>query len=187
MTASKEEVLQHWPNQAKRKKWFFAQDPFQEFTLNLNNNNENEKYNNNNNNNKWVIKWSYLAQHVIVQCQWTCQKLINCLSRMILWINCNEGYGIHFIQFVSRKDNAMKTKPMMCPYLIVLMRTNICEKCPSSIRFWDSNPQPSGHEPPPLTTRPGLLRNMWAPVWPNGHIICSIFSHLQEWKWAQTL
>ena len=28
--------------------------------------------------------------------------------------------------------------------------------CPSSIRYWDSNPQPSGHEPPPITTRPGL-------------------------------
>ena len=29
-------------------------------------------------------------------------------------------------------------------------------KCQSSIRCWDSNPWPSGHESPPITTRPGL-------------------------------
>ena len=29
-------------------------------------------------------------------------------------------------------------------------------KCPSSIQCWDSNPQPSEHESPPITTRPGL-------------------------------
>ena len=28
--------------------------------------------------------------------------------------------------------------------------------CPSSIRCWDSNPQPSRHESPPIITRPGL-------------------------------
>ena len=26
-----------------------------------------------------------------------------------------------------------------------------------SIQCWDSNPQPSEHESPPITTRPGLL------------------------------
>ena len=30
------------------------------------------------------------------------------------------------------------------------------KKCPSSIWCWDSNPRPSGHESPPITTRPGL-------------------------------
>ena len=30
------------------------------------------------------------------------------------------------------------------------------KKCPSSIRRWDSNSQPSDYESPPLTTRPGL-------------------------------
>ena len=34
--------------------------------------------------------------------------------------------------------------------------TNICEKCPSSIRCRDSNPRPSEHESLPITTRPGL-------------------------------
>ena len=30
------------------------------------------------------------------------------------------------------------------------------KKCPSSIRCWDLNPQPSERESPPITTRPGL-------------------------------
>ena len=34
--------------------------------------------------------------------------------------------------------------------------TNKCEKCPSSIQCWDSNPQSSDRESPPITTRPGL-------------------------------
>ena len=34
--------------------------------------------------------------------------------------------------------------------------TNKCEKCPSGIRHWDSNSQPSDYESHPLTTRPGL-------------------------------
>ena len=33
---------------------------------------------------------------------------------------------------------------------------NICEKCPSSIRYRDSNPRPLERESPPITTRPGL-------------------------------
>ena len=37
--------------------------------------------------------------------------------------------------------------------------TNICEKCPCSIRCRDSNPQPSEHESLPITTRPGLPSN----------------------------
>ena len=31
------------------------------------------------------------------------------------------------------------------------------KKCQSSIRCWDSNPQSSKYESPPITTRPGLL------------------------------
>ena len=40
---------------------------------------------------------------------------------------------------------------------ITIFTTNICEKMswPSSIRHWDSNPRPSEHEFPPITTRPG--------------------------------
>ena len=38
---------------------------------------------------------------------------------------------------------------------ITIFTTKICEKCPSSIRCWDSNPRHSVHESPPITTRPG--------------------------------
>ena len=34
------------------------------------------------------------------------------------------------------------------------------KKCPSSIWCWDLNPQPSEHESPPRTTRPGLPHNL---------------------------
>ena len=33
---------------------------------------------------------------------------------------------------------------------------NIGEKCQSSIQYWESNPRPSEHESPPITTSPGL-------------------------------
>ena len=33
-------------------------------------------------------------------------------------------------------------------------------KCPSSIHSCDLNPEPSVHEPPPITTRPGLPPNL---------------------------
>ena len=39
---------------------------------------------------------------------------------------------------------------------ITIFTTNLCEKCPSSKQHWDSNPQPSAHETPHLTTEPGL-------------------------------
>ena len=39
---------------------------------------------------------------------------------------------------------------------ITIFTTNQCEKLPSSIRCWYSNPQPSERESPPITTRPGL-------------------------------
>ena len=40
--------------------------------------------------------------------------------------------------------------------IITIFITNICEKCPSSIQFQDSNPQPSERESLPISTRPGL-------------------------------
>ena len=53
-------------------------------------------------------------------------------------------------------------RPLFC--LFSSFQTNITnfttnmnvKKCPSSIRRWDSNSQPSDYESPPLTTRPGL-------------------------------
>ena len=42
--------------------------------------------------------------------------------------------------------------------IVTIFTTNKCVKmsCPSSIQSWNSNPRPLGHEPPPITTRPGL-------------------------------
>ena len=40
--------------------------------------------------------------------------------------------------------------------IITILTTIICEKITSSIRCWDSNPRPLEHEPPAITTRPGL-------------------------------
>ena len=37
-----------------------------------------------------------------------------------------------------------------------IFTTNVCEKWPSSIWCRDSNPRPSGHEFPPITTTPWL-------------------------------
>ena len=42
--------------------------------------------------------------------------------------------------------------------LQMLQQINM-KKCPSSIQGWDSNPWPSEHESPPITTRPGLPPN----------------------------
>ena len=39
---------------------------------------------------------------------------------------------------------------------ITIFTINYVNKCPSSIRCWDLSPRPSGHEFPPITTRPGL-------------------------------
>ena len=41
---------------------------------------------------------------------------------------------------------------------ITIFTTNFCEKCPSILQCWDSNPQPSELESPPITTRPGHLK-----------------------------
>ena len=44
-----------------------------------------------------------------------------------------------------------------------LQQKNV-KKCPSIIRRWDLNSQPSDHETPPLTTRPGCLPYSFALV-----------------------
>ena len=36
---------------------------------------------------------------------------------------------------------------------------NVCEKCPSSLGCWDSNPWPWDHESSLVPTRPGLTQN----------------------------
>ena len=59
------------------------------------------------------------------------------------WAN----HGLFFVYFQSFQTNN------------TIFITNQCQKlskCPSSIRFWDLNPQPFKHESSPITTTPGL-------------------------------
>ena len=55
--------------------------------------------------------------------------------------------GLFFIYFQSFQAK-----------IVTIFTANQCEKMLSlsSILCQDSNPQPSEHEPPPITTRPGL-------------------------------
>ena len=55
--------------------------------------------------------------------------------------------GLFFVYFWSFQTN-----------IVTIFTTKQCEKmsCPSSIWRRDSNPRPLEHEPPPITTRPGL-------------------------------
>ena len=62
-------------------------------------------------------------------------------------------------------------RPPFCLFLsfqtnITILTTNQCEKvlCPSSIWHQDSNPQPSEHESPPITTRQVLPPNRNEPL-----------------------
>ena len=53
-------------------------------------------------------------------------------------------------------------RPLFCLFSsfqtnITHFTTNICEKCPSSVRCWDSNPRTSEHESPHITTWPVFL------------------------------
>ena len=44
---------------------------------------------------------------------------------------------------------------------LIFLQQICVKKCPSNIRWWDSKPQPSGHESPPITTRAGLPPKFW--------------------------
>ena len=44
---------------------------------------------------------------------------------------------------------------------MTIFTTNVCEKCPSSIRFWYLNPRSWKHESPPITTRHGSRPDKW--------------------------
>ena len=57
--------------------------------------------------------------------------------------------------------------------IVTIFTTNQCEKmsCPSIILCQDLNPQPSVHEPPPITTIPGLLPSFLAILSTQIHVI----------------
>ena len=63
-----------------------------------------------------------------------------------------------------------------------IFTTNICEKCPSSLRCRDSNPRPLERESPPIATRPGLPPlDIWIVSGTNLNVAISnnIFPYLQ--------
>ena len=57
---------------------------------------------------------------------------------------------------------------------ITILTTNKCEKCPSSIRRWDSNSQPSYSKSPLLTTRPGLPLSIYLCFYPFLYLPLSV-------------
>ena len=65
--------------------------------------------------------------------------------------------------------------------------TNLCEKCPSSIRCLDSNSRPWAYESPPLTTRPRLPS--FAMIVPCFSDVLSIFciNHYLLWSVNNTI
>ena len=75
--------------------------------------------------------------------------LPNCQTNLVIvhrhsfqkWANLSLFYGL----FWSFQTNS-----------ITFFTTNRCEKCPSSIQCWDSNPQPSEHESAPIPLDQGF-------------------------------
>ena len=63
---------------------------------------------------------------------------------------------------------------------ITSFTTNKCEKCPSSIRCWDSNPRHSEHKSSPITTRPGLLPRLVTTL-PNNNRTLNVWLLRQPW------
>ena len=76
----------------------------------------------------------------------TCVGVLLCFTGLKLYKKLGRPRPL-FVYFWSFQTNS-----------ITIFTTDQCEKmsCPSSIQHWDSNPQPSLCEPPPITTRPGL-------------------------------
>ena len=72
---------------------------------------------------------------------------------IIIAITSGLVFSLFFVHFWSFQTN------------IAIFTTNICEKCPSSIRCRDSSPQPLEHGSLPITIRPGLPPNITSGLW----------------------
>ena len=73
----------------------------------------------------------------------------------IAWLYFSAGQDVFFSPLMGHP------RPLLSFIFGIFKQTlqsynNICEKCPSSIRYRDSNPRPLEVESPPITTRPGL-------------------------------
>ena len=51
----------------------------------------------------------------------------------------------------KRKYRLIQNSSVLESQTLQILRTNVCEKCPSSIWCWDSNPRPLEHESPRIT------------------------------------
>ena len=71
-------------------------------------------------------------------------KVCNHSVFLLLFLKKRAITGLFFYLFLSFQTN------------IIILQKNKCEKCPSSIQCWDSNPRPLEHESPPITNKPGL-------------------------------
>ena len=78
--------------------------------------------------------------------------------------------GLFFVLYLSFQTN------------ITIITTNKCEKCPSSIQCWDSNPRLLEHESP-ITTRPGLYLDENLPRVKREDLKIALNCILIEMKW----
>ena len=86
------------------------------------------------------------------------------LENFLKWIKlcscCFVRTCIFFVLmlYLKKWDNPSQCIVYFWSFLtnITISAKNQCEKCPSSIQHWDSNPRPLKQESSPITTRPGL-------------------------------
>ena len=89
-----------------------------------------------------------------------CQMSQNLQILKSLWQNLSGTVGP--ISKNSRQSFFFKNGPTPVSFSFIfvfsniIFRTDKCEKCPSSIRCWDSNSRSLEDASPPITTRPGL-------------------------------
>ena len=69
------------------------------------------------------------------------------------WTTKLEEEGLWFAKFFFEK---WPFPGLFFVHFITIFTKNICEKCPSSKWYWDSNPRRSDYETPHIITRSGL-------------------------------
>ena len=91
----------------------------------------------------WYVVWRALIGHLVLSNRSERSKQTWCtFTWEIFFVGSSHDFlqkwaitGLFFVYFRVFKQT--------------IFTTNKCEKCPSSIQCWDSNPRPSEHESPP--------------------------------------
>ena len=105
-------------------------------------------------------KFGHTVSETSLELQQFCLLLLRCktyyilvvlTSRQVVCRSCTDG--LSFFNWPSPASF-----PLILPFQtnIKIFTANICENCPYRIWCWYSNPQPSKHKSPRITTRPGL-------------------------------